>query len=251
MFYIIPDISDISKTIELTTKYNLGWEYNDFTLPDVYDKQDSIDAIIDFYIKIDRDRSMDTMHGAFLGLDITATDTVIRERSRHLIEQSVSIANRLGIKGVVFHTGLVGGLRLKYYIDAWVNNACTFYTRLCSEYPDVTIYIENSFEQEPDALIQLMERMVNVKNFKICFDYAHAILTKTPIEIWCEKLAPYIGHMHLNDNDLVDDLHLAPGKGKIDFDEWKRLMEKYHIDTSVLIELKGYEEEKQALEFLL
>lgn len=250
IFSIIPDYKDLDNSVAVAENYNAYWEYNDFVYPEVYDDAEEIKKRIDVYTSMDRDRSGDTMHGAFLGLDLAAIDPVLRNRSRELCRQSVSIADRLGIKGVVFHTGLIGGLRLDYYLNNWLEETVIFWTEMCKTYPELTIYIENSFEQEPDIFVRLMDKMKDIHNFKICFDYGHAILTSTPIEKWVESLAPFIGHMHLNDNDLVDDLHMVPGQGKIDFSKWKKLMAQNGIDTSVLIEINGCDRAKMALEYM-
>jgi len=190
------------------------------------------------------------MHGAFLALDVAAQDSVIRNRSIELYEQSLAIADRLGIKGVVFHTGLLGTLRIKYYLEAWLEATVEFWSEKCRQYPHLTVYMENTFEQEPDIFERLMERMMDVPNFRLCLDYGHAILTPTPIEKWVKVFAPYLGHMHLNDNDLKDDLHLIPGQGRIDFDKWKRLMDENAISTSVLLEINGCENAQAALEYM-
>lgn len=249
-YSIIPDFSDIQGTLQLSNEYSTNLEYNDFCNPFVYEDEAEIARRIEFYVNQRPDRSKDTMHGAFLALDVAARDTVIRNRSMELYDKSLEIADKLGIKGVVFHTGLLGILRVKYYLNAWLEASVDFWSERCRKYPNLTIYMENSFEQEPDIFEELMERMTDVPNFKLCLDYGHAILTQTPIEEWVSRLAPYIGHMHLNDNDLKDDLHLVPGKGKIDFDKWYKLMKEYGIDTSVLLEINGLDNARAALEFM-
>lgn len=68
--------------------------------------------------------------------------------------------------------------------------------------------MENMFDEAPDILAGLAERMKDIENFGICLDYAHAMLSKCPGDEWVRTLAPYIRHMHINDNDLENDLHL-------------------------------------------
>lgn len=249
-YSIIPDIYDMNRSLALASEYKANFEYNDFCDPLVYDNEEEIELRISYYQTINRDRSADTMHGAFLGLDIAAADSIIRCRSMMLYEQSLFIAERLGLKGVVFHTGLIGGLRLESYLDNWIKCSVEFWTQKCKEYENLTIYMENSFEREPDIFIRLMEEMKDVQNFKLCLDYGHAVLTDTPIEEWVRKLSPYIGHMHLNDNDLKDDLHLAPGEGSIDFDQYHKLMTSENINVSTLLEMKDSDKIKKALEYM-
>lgn len=250
VYSIIPDFNNMESTIEMINKYYVNLEYNDFCNPDIYDDEAEIEKRVAFYKGLGRDMSQDTMHGAFLGLDLAAADSVIRERSKQLYRQSLEIAKQLGIKGVVFHTGLIGSLRLKDYLLNWLDKSVSFWSDMCSEFSMLNIYIENSFEQEPDILVRFMEAMKDVKNCHICFDYGHAILTPTPIEEWVSKLAPYIGHMHLNDNDLRDDLHLVPGTGKIDFTYWKKLMMDNDIEVPVLLELLGNDNIRKALDYM-
>lgn len=249
-FSIIPDFTRLEESVSLAKQYSSPWEYNDFVFPEVYDNKIEIKKRIERYTEINRDKTKDTMHGAFLGLDIAAIDPVLSERSKELCKQSVSIANRLGVSGVIFHTGLVGGLRLDYYLNNWLEVSVTYWTEICRQNPELMIYMENSFEQEPDIFVRLMERMKDIPNFKLCLDYGHAILTKTPIDEWVKSLAPYIGHMHLNDNDLKDDLHLVPGTGKIDFGHFKELMKENDIDTSVLLEITGLDKAAAALDYI-
>jgi sugar phosphate isomerase/epimerase len=91
--------------------------------------------------------------------------------------------------------------------------------------------------------------MSDCKNFKVCLDYAHAAISKTPVEDWVTELGPYIAHMHVNDNDLRVDLHQTPGEGKIDWRKYAQLTAGLK-DASVLVELTGVERQRKALEYL-
>lgn len=249
-FSIIPDASDIKGAMEISTEYGVAFEYNDFTSPDIYNDSEEVNRLIRMYKGLGRDMSRDTMHGAFLGTDIAAIDPFFRNRSQKLLSQSVQIADELGCRGVVFHTGLIGTLRLEYYLDNWLCIAEAFFSKLCEKYPHIEIYLENTFEQEPEIFGRLMERMKTNHNFRLCLDYGHAFLTQTPVSKWCKSFAPYIGHMHLNDNDGCDDLHLVPGQGKIDFLKLKEQLREFDINVQMLLELKGYENARAALEYM-
>ena len=69
-------------------------------------------------------------------------------------------------------------------------------------------------------------------------------------EAWFEKTVPYIRHMHINDNDLVKDMHLPLGDGIIDWNRFFNLMEEYQIEASVLLEMAGWEKQLRSLEYL-
>ena len=56
--------------------------------------------------------------------------------------------------------------------------------------------------------------------------------------------------MHINDNNLKDDLHLPVGRGRIDWQQFRNLVEKYQVNASVLLEVKGFEAQKESLEYI-
>ncbi len=76
------------------------------------------------------------------------------------------------------------------------------------------------------------------------------MLSKYPGDEWVKTLAPYIRHMHINDNDLENDLHLPVGEGRLDWQEFDRLVRKYRIEAPVLVEVNGYEAQRKSLEYM-
>ena len=139
---------------------------------------------------------------------------------------------------------------MDYYLKNWLKVNDDFFRHLAEEYPDQEIYMENMFDEAPDIMGKLAEQMRDVKNFGICLDYSHATLTGCPQKEWVEVLAPYVRHMHINDNDLLNDLHQPVGTGKIDWKVFDHLMREQKIDASILVEIKGYENQRKSLEYM-
>lgn len=248
--YLIPNRTEIEELSTLAKEYDCGFEFNDFYEPAVLDDPKKQEEIIEYYAKFRSDFSKDTMHGAFLDITIHSTDPMIQEISALRIRQSMEIAKRMGLKGVVFHTARLAGFRVDYYLQNWLKVNQAFFSRLAEEYPDQEIYMENMFDEAPDIMEELASQMKEVKNFGICLDYAHATLTRHSQREWVEMLAPYIRHMHINDNDLVNDLHKPLGTGQIDWILFDRLMREQRIDASILVEVKGYEGQRKSLEYM-
>lgn len=248
--YIIPDRQELEKSLSLIKACDGAFEYNDFYMPGVLDDQRKQDEIIESYAKYRTDFSKDTMHGAFLDITIHSEDPLIREISRKRVYQSMEIAKRMGLRGVVFHTGLLAGFHLPKYLENWLEQNAAFFKKLAEQYPNQEIFMENMFDSVPKVLVELQERLKETANFGICLDYAHGVVSGCPMETWIGRLAPYIRHMHINDNDLKDDLHLPLGEGKINWKEYNSLMEQYQADATVLLEVKGYEAQKKSLEYL-
>jgi len=67
---------------------------------------------------------------------------------------------------------------------------------------------------------------------------------------WINVLRPYIKHMHINDNDLKNDLHKAIGQGNIDYKEFTSLMTEQNMDVSVLVEVSKPEDQVSSLKYM-
>ncbi|MDE6386840.1 MAG: sugar phosphate isomerase/epimerase [Lachnospiraceae bacterium] len=248
--YLVPDRADMDRMCGLAKEYGCAFEYNDFYIADVMDEPKKQAEIIADYGKNKNDFSGDTMHGAFLDVTIHSDDPLIRDASMLRVRQSMEIAKRMGLKGVVFHTGRLAGFRAPNYLRNWCDRNISFFTEIAMQYPEQQIYMENMFDEAPDVMAGLAEKMKGIENFGICLDYAHAMLSRCSAKEWIETLAPYIRHMHINDNDLKNDLHLPVGAGQLDWQEFDRLIRQYRIDAPVLVEVSGYEAQKKSLEYM-
>ncbi|MGN0140796.1 MAG: sugar phosphate isomerase/epimerase family protein [Roseburia sp.] len=248
--YIIPDRDGIEQSLSLIRENDGAFEFNDFWKPEILDDRRKQEEIIGYYAKYRTDFSQDTMHGAFLDITIHSEDRLIREASVRRVRQSMDIAKRMGLRGVVFHTGILAGFRVDYYLEHWHKENVRFFTEIAEEYPNQEILMENMFDEVPQELARLGEAMKQVGNFGICLDYAHGSVTRCPGKQWVQELAPYVRHMHINDNDRKRDLHLPVGDGEIDWQEYDCLMRQYQVNATVLVEVKGYEAQRKSLEYL-
>lgn len=250
--YIIPDRSCIEASMQLAKEYGTYFEYNDFFLPELLDNELKVKELIAFYRGLDRDRSRDMLHGAFLDVTIHSEDEKIRKVSELRVRQSVEIGIELGIRGVIFHTNIIPNFKTPTYMRHWVDSNERFWRQLLADYPDIELLIENMFDDEPDLLAELAEKMKDEPRFGVCFDYAHALVfgKQCEIESWVKKLLPYTHHMHINDNDLKLDLHQTVGKGRIDWSCFTGFMQDGKADCSVLIEIRESSKQRASLEYM-
>lgn len=248
--YVIPDRHHLEESLSLRKEYQVQWEYNDFFMPDVLDDAGLQRKIIDTYAKVLDTFSQDTMHGAFLDVTLHSQDALIRQVSEKRVFQSMNIAKEMGLRGVVFHTNRILNFREEHYLQNWQEANKAFFTKAAERYPDIDIYLENMFDESYDMLAGLAESMKSVPNFAVCFDYAHALLFGRNPEEWFRRLSPYIRHMHINDNDGRNDLHLAIGDGQTDWQAFNEVACALQIETSALIEVKGPEKQRRSLEYM-
>ena len=246
---IIPDRKHMEQCLELAEQYHLGFEYNDFFLPDVLDDAAGLKEITDEYLGHDLPEYT-TVHGAFFDVIPFSVDSKIREIANLRIEQSISAAKRIGARAVIFHTNYNPFLDSEIYNEKWLDINGIFWSDILKKHSDINIYLENMFEESPDIMERLSEQLGNYSNYGVCLDFAHASLSPTPVEVWAKQLGRFVKHIHINDNDKVSDLHLAWGDGKIDREAFYQCFEKYMKDATVLIETTSMENKIRSLEML-
>ena len=247
--YMIPDASRLQASTELSAEHALCFEYNDFFMPEILENPEVIQERIDTYLSLGRDCTKDTMHGAFFDVTVFSCDPKIREISLCRMRQSMVIAKQMGLRAVIFHGNYLPFLRRDSYDAMWLKYTEDAIRTLAKEYPGVGIYLENMFEDTPDLLVCLAERLKDVPEFGLCLDYAHALLTSGEGEWWIRRMAPYLRHMHINDHRFDGDVHLVPGDGLTDWQEFWDLKKQYAPEATVLCEVKGLEEVRRSLTF--
>lgn len=233
-YYIIPNLNDLDKALKYSKEYNLGFEYNDFFNPLLLDDDIKLKEALEKYKSLNRKN--DTFHGVFLDICLNSSDLKIRKISEQRAEESIKLAKLLNCKGVVFHTNYINFMaKSPNYKEQYLKLNSEFYLKMVKKY-DIDIYIENMFDQDPDMLLELVERCNNEK-INVCLDFAHANISNVSLEEWFYKLKKYIKHIHLNDNDGIIDSHSEIGKGNINFKKIKELVSLLDEDTSILIEI--------------
>ncbi len=248
--YLIPDPAQAEASLALAAEYGAGFEYNDFFVPKLLDDAAALRARISFWRGFGREKRVDTMHGVFYDVTVHSDDDRIRGVSETRVRQSVEIAQELELRGVVFHTNLIPNFKSAFYLDNWLEKNAAFFTKLCAENPEIGIWMENMFDTEPDMLRALAERMAGVENFGLCYDRAHAEVFGGGPAGWLEALAPYIRHMHINDNDGLTDRHDPVGTGRIDWRGFDAALRARGVEASVLVETTALEKQRLSLEYM-
>lgn len=247
---IIPIKAQIQDSLELAGKYHAAFEYNDFFSPDILDQPALIDERISFYLKLNRDRSQDTLHGVFLDITVHSSDSLIRKISSKRIHQSMEIASALGVKAVIFHTNFIANFHDRVYMDNWLTSNKSYFQSLSCEYPQLQIYMENMFDLTPELFTAFGQTVRDIPNLHLCLDVAHAALSNVSVKDWITSCAPYVRHLHINDNDGVSDLHHAVGQGIINWYEFDQTLRFSQIEPSVLVETNSIEKQRLSLEFM-
>lgn len=162
-----------------------------------------------------------TVHGPFMDLNPGAVDSKVRQATLERFCDCIEAASALEPKALVFHSGYE---KWKYDHDpkVWLEQSLSFWPNVIerAKSKNIRIAVENIFEDEPESLKMLMDKLGS-EWFGICFDAGHFnIFSGKPLNEWLDSLLPHFIEMHLHDNDRTRDAHLAIGAGTFD---WKTL----------------------------
>ncbi len=247
--HIIPNYKEAQKWCDFAKELDAVFEYNEFFNPKIMDDPVLKREIIEIYKALPRDRSMDTLHGAFLDIVVNSSDPAVRENSRRRCRESMEVAQELGCRAVIFHTNYITGFKSFSYREKWVFDNAEFYRQLLDEFPTLSIFVENMFDDTPELIKKLAVEMRHEERFGICFDIAHAFLWDFPLEAWIEELGPYIRHIHANDNMKDEDAHMPIGDGRL---PWLLINNGIFKRNrcSFLIEVNGIDNVRKSHEYL-
>lgn len=248
-FMIVSRLERLEEYKQIAQEYSIAFEINDFYEPEILDSEEKVQQIICAYQQVGIPEGS-TMHGAFLDVTVFSQDRLIRQVSEKRMQQSMDIARQLGVKGVVFHTNCNPLLSDTEYDNTVVKRTVAVLEKLLRSYPEVQIYLENMFDTTPEILLRISKALKEYTNYGVCLDYAHASIYGDSIGNWVQELAGVVRHLHINDNDLHKDLHLAVGDGQIDWEEFSRYYQKYFKECSVLVETTLPENQRKSLEYI-
>ena len=173
-----------------------------------------------------------------------AIDEKARELAAYRYRQAIDLAKRYGSKKVVIH----GGYHPWMYYPVWyVGQSVSFWKDFLKEDPGVEIVLENVLETQPDLILEILEG-VDDPRLRMCFDVGHInAYSYIPIMDWLETCAPWIGHIHVNNNDGREDLHQGLQDGIIPMKELLQRIESLCPEATITLEMT---ETKSSLEWL-
>ena len=155
-----------------------------------------------------------TFHAPLNELCPAAIDPMIVEVAMKRFNQAYELMSGYGISTMIVHSGNVPIL---YNTDWFIEHSIPFWKEFLSDKPeDLRLCIENLFENSPKPLTEIVEA-VDDDRFRLCLDIGHAEIFREDItlEKWVETVAHLVAHVHLHNNDGINDSHSAAGVGII------------------------------------
>jgi sugar phosphate isomerase/epimerase len=160
-----------------------------------------------------------TLHGPFQDLAPGALDDMILAATRRRLRQAWQWLPVFRPEAVVCHLGYEDR-HYRWDQDNWLARSAATFRELgvrAGNY-GIRVMLENVYEQDPELLAAAIRR-IDLDNVQLCLDVGHLnAFGGGDFEGWLAILWPFIGHLHLHDNQGVLDDHQALGTGNVPLD---------------------------------
>lgn len=187
-----------------------------------------------------RDIRVSSLHATFHGLlDLSGPDDCDRVHALETVKNQFRVASELGAGVVVIHPGsknvpeVARPERIGYFIDA-----VTMLLDLCREL-GIRIAVENmgpGYLGDRLEEIELILEQFSPEEVGLCLDTSHASLTGDLFN-YLDRLGERIVTTHLSDNLGIEDDHLPPGRGEIDWQEFFQGLERIGYRGPLVLEI--------------
>lgn len=166
------------------------------------------------------------IHGPFWGLTLMPRDPAVRELTVRRLGQGLAYAGEIGATHMVVHSpfDFFGHPLVTHTPITGLNEQLGIVQDVLAELlpkaeqAGCTLVMENIRDTNPTPLLTLA-RQVNHERLRLSIDVGHAFLMQrcggpTP-EAWIRSEGDLLAHVHLQDNDAMNDWHWTPGEGQI------------------------------------
>lgn len=183
-----------------------------------------------------------TLHAPFHDLAPGGFDRRIVELSRKKMDLAFSLIPVFKPEAIVCHLGFEANKHASN-LQRWLETSIETWTELIgrANSAGIKVMFENTYEKDPSAHRALFAAFED-KQIGFCMDTGHlTAFAGTGWQPWLAELSPWLGQLHLHDNDGKGDAHLAVGEGVFDFPE---LFDYLHDrNLSPLITLEPHSEQ--------
>ena len=184
-----------------------------------------------------------TLHAPFQDLIPSAKDPEILKASRNKLKKAFALLEIFEPQSIVCHPNFEpdkhGSKEEQWFAQSYE----TWHELLqMAESCKIPMMLENTYENSPQQLQRLLKTL-NSPYARFCFDVGHVMaFAKNNWQDWLPTLEPWLGQLHLHDNDGNSDAHLGVGEGIFNFKELFSYLKEKQLKP--LITLEPHQEEE-------
>jgi sugar phosphate isomerase/epimerase len=224
----------VDKYLELFLRYGINPEIG-FDAP-ALDRADQAGTAEVARLLAEQGRTI-TFHGPFMDLAPGGLDERIREVTAWRLQRTMELVPLFRPQSVVFHAGY-DDRRYHAHRQEWLSASLAIWEPLLGQAEDlgVVIHLENVYEQTPEMILTLMEK-ISSENLGFCLDLGHMnAFGEVPMSEWLDALGPHLKEVHLHDNDGSSDAHDPVGSGTVPFKELFQYLRDNEMSPVVTLE---------------
>jgi len=192
-----------------------------------------------------------TLHAPFFDLAPGALDPHILAASRDKLRRAFELLEVFRPRSIVCHLQFEEN-KQGYKMAAWKASALATWQQLLQTAAsfNVPIMLENTYEKSAAAHTTILTGL-NSPYAGFCLDVGHLLsFARSPWQDWLPTLSPWLGQLHLHDNDGNSDQHLAPGQGTFDFPGLFQFLRHHNLHPLITLEPHSQEDLWQAFAYL-
>ncbi|MDO4491325.1 MAG: sugar phosphate isomerase/epimerase family protein [Lachnospiraceae bacterium] len=156
------------------------------------------------------------LHGPFLDLNPMSYDSAVRQVTMDRFNACYEAAVELGAEGVVYHSCMIPQI---YFTEGWAERMAEFWNEFLEGKSGIPVRMENVLDREIHCFVEVA-REVKHPDFGLCVDIGHAhCYSEYSVLEWVRQAGPFLGHVHIHDNNGVKDQHLGLGRGNLPYRE--------------------------------
>lgn len=192
-----------------------------------------------------------TLHAPFFDLSPGGFDRRVVEVTRDKLGRAFALLPVFQPESIVCHLGFEENKHRNKF-DLWLPTAVETWQQLLevADRYNTPVMFENTYETGPEIHKILFEQLA-APNLGFCLDTGHlTAFAGTSWQPWLEQLHPWLGQLHLHDNDGAGDNHLALGQGIFDFQELFLFLENKQVSPLITLEPHTEEDLWQSLSYI-
>lgn len=158
------------------------------------------------------------IHLPFFDLSPGSMNNAILSATRATLQRATELALIYSPAHLIGHPHYNKGEH-EPYMARWLKRATETWTMILDSIPGIPLFLENTFERSPHAILHLLEHLpANRTSFCLDIGHWHSFaggFRKQDLAAWLTAIGNRLGHLHLHDNDGSEDQHIGLGAGTI------------------------------------
>jgi sugar phosphate isomerase/epimerase len=237
--------------LDLAREVGVGLELQAFAYPDVLDG-DWKELVEEYQMALEGLPGELAMHGPFLDMASGSPDPLIRDVVRQRLEHSLEIGAMLSARTIVFHPNFIASIHNERYRIQWTDRQIEFWAPLAERAQGLglVIALENMWEFDP-YIIEEVLRQIDSPALMACVDIGHTqLFSAIDLDTWLEVMAPYLIHLHLNNNLGKVDEHLSFDAGIINYEDVLPKLRALPLHPAFSLEMEEVADIRRSLPYL-